>query len=164
MIETVFFTIFAALAVIFALAIVLQKNAIYSALSLIVVIACLGGLFLLLQAPFLAVLQIIIYAGAIMALFLFVIMMVEVRPEPGPTLQARSIFALVVLLLIVGAAVWGIIAAPPPAARPPAGDFSVKALSTLLFTTYVFPFEAIAALIVSAVVGALFIARREEEP
>lgn len=161
MIETFFFIIFAVVAVVFALGIVLQKNPIYSALSLIVVIVSLGGLFLLLQAPFLAVLQVIIYAGAIMALFLFVIMMVEVRPEPGPMLQPRSIFALAVLLLIAAAAIWGILSAPA-AARPLASDFSIQALSRMLFTTYVFPFEAIAALIVSAVVGALFIARREE--
>ena len=161
MIETIFFVLFAVTAIAFALGVVLLRNPIYSALSLIVVIVSLGGLFLLLQAPFLAVLQIIIYAGAIMALFLFVLMMVEAAPDPAPTLHRRSIFALIVLLLIAAGAVWGILSSLP-AARPLASDFTVKTLSRLLFTRYVFPFEAIAVLIVSAVIGALFIARREE--
>jgi NADH-quinone oxidoreductase subunit J len=161
MVETVFFILFAATAVVFALSVVLQRNPLYSALSLIVVIVSLAGLFVLLHAPFLAVLQIIIYAGAIMALFLFVIMMAEIGPDPARTLQPRSVFALILLLMIAGAAIWGILSAPPQAAAPAPG-FSVRSLSRLLFTAYVFPFEAVAVLIVSAVVGSLFIARRGE--
>lgn len=159
MIEVFFFGFFAAASIAASLSLILQKNPIYSALSLIIVIASMGGLFLLLQAPFLAVLQIIIYAGAVMTLFLFVIMMVDVKEESARSRFSRG--ALAILLLIAAGAIWGISLAFPTF-RPMAVDFSVHALSTTLFSTYVFPFEAIGLLIVSAVIGALYIARRED--
>src|ERR1043166_197165 len=106
--ELVFFILFALLSVAGAFSLILQRNIVYSALSLIVVIGGMGGLFLLLNAAFLAVLQIVIYAGAIMALFLFVIMMVDVHDEIGSLWVFRSKLVLVVLFLIAGAAIWGV--------------------------------------------------------
>ncbi len=160
MIEIVFFIVFAGTAVGAALSLILQKNIIYSALSLILVIGSMGGLFLLLNAAFLAILQIVIYAGAIMTLFLFVIMMVDVKEEPVSAKLFRSRLALLALLLIAGGTMWGI-SASIPVFDPLSHDFSVKALSRELYTTYLFPFEAIAVLIISSVIGALYIARKE---
>lgn len=160
MIEVVFFIFFSIFALASALSVILQKNPIYSALSLILVIASIGGLFLLLQAAFLAVLQIIIYAGAIMALFVFVIMMVDVDKDLYPSWHPKSVTALVILLLIAGATIWAVLGYTPsfPAMQ---ADFTIRNLARELFTSYVFAFEAIALLIVSSVVGALYIARKE---
>jgi NADH-quinone oxidoreductase subunit J len=160
MIELIFFAIFSIVALCSAVSLVLQRNPIYSALSLIVVIASIGGLFVLLQATFLAVLQLIIYAGAIMALFLFVIMMVDVQRDLTPAWQIRSVSALVILLMIAVCTIWAV-ATTTSSFHPLAADFTVTGLARSLFTTYLFPFEAIAVLIVSSVIGALYIARKE---
>jgi len=160
MIEIIFFIVFAVTAIGAALSLILQKNLVYSALSLILVIGSMGGLFLLLNAAFLAILQIVIYAGAIMTLFLFVIMMVDVKQEPAFEKVLRSRIALLALLLIAGGTIWGISTAIPTF-DPLLHDFGFKALSRELYTTYLFPFEAIAVLILSSVIGALYIARKE---
>jgi NADH-quinone oxidoreductase subunit J len=159
--ELAFFTLFAVSAILSALSVILQKNPIYSALSLIVVIASMGGLFLLLNANFIAILQIIIYAGAIMTLFLFVIMMVDVREDISPSWKSQSKVALLILLLIAGVTIWGVSSSDSQIV-PLAKDFSVKSLARQLFTAYVFPFEVISILIISSVVGALYMARKEE--
>src|SRR5215471_14163641 len=100
--QLVFFVFFAIAAIASALSLILQRNPIYSALSLIVVIASMGGLFLLLDAHFIAILQIVIYAGAVMTLFLFVIMMVESPLDLTPIWKRQSKFAFLILLLIAG--------------------------------------------------------------
>lgn len=159
--ELAFFILFSFVAVAGALSLILQRNVVYSALSLIVVIGGMGGLFLLLNASFLAVLQIVIYAGAIMALFLFVIMMVDVQDEISSAWLFRSKMVLVILFLIAGAAIWGVsssVSGFSTLSKP----FDLQALSHDLFTTYIFPFEAISVLIVSSVIGALYLARKEE--
>jgi NADH-quinone oxidoreductase subunit J len=159
--ELAFFLLFSIIAIVSALSVVLQKNPIYSALSLILVIASIGGLFLLLRAPFLAVVQIIIYAGAVMALFLFVLMMVDVGHEPRAIRQIKTGLVFLILLLLSGSVLWALFHAIP-GFQPLASDFSVKALSRELFRDYVFPFEAISVLIVSSVIGALYVARKED--
>ena len=159
--EIAFFVLFSVAAVLAALSVILQKNPIYSALSLIVVIASMGGLFLLLNANFIAVLQIIIYAGAVMTLFLFVIMMVEVRDEVRPIWTKQSKFVLLVLLVMAGLTIWAVSNSDVPITQL-GKDFSVKGFARTLFTTYVFPFEVITILIISSVIGALYIARQEE--
>jgi NADH-quinone oxidoreductase subunit J len=161
MIEVGFFIFFSLMAIGSALSVILQKNPIYSALSLIFVIASIGGLFLLLQAAFLAVLQIIIYAGAIMALFLFVIMMVDVEKDLNPSWNPKSIGVLVILLMIAASTMWAV-SSYALSFQKLGADFTIRNLARELFTSYVFPFEAIALLIVSSVVGALYVARKEQ--
>jgi NADH-quinone oxidoreductase subunit J len=159
--QIAFFLFFAIAALLGALSVILQKNPIYSALSLIVVIASLGGLFLLLNANFIAVLQIVIYAGAIMTLFLFVIMMTEPRVELRPLWNFQSRAALLILLLIAGVTIWSVSSSESQITTL-ATNFNVKALGRMLFTSYLFPFEIISILIISSVIGALYIARKEE--
>src|SRR5262245_1176799 len=159
--ELAFFILFAALAIVSALCVILHKNPIYSALSLIVVIASIGGLFILLKATFLALLQIIIYAGAVMALFLFVLMMVDVEHEPPVIRKVKVGLVFLILLTIAVSVIWALTNALP-GFQTLAADLGVKALSSELFSNYVFAFEAISILIVSAVIGALYIARKEE--
>lgn len=161
MIEALFFGFFSLIAIAGALSLILQKDPVYSALSLIVVIASMAGLFLLLNAPLLAMLQIIIYAGAVMALFVFVIMMVDPPKVPAPSFHTYSRIAFALLLVIAGSAIWSITKVTDSFTQLNA-DFSVREISKNIFTTHLFPFEAIGMLIVSAVVGALYIARKEE--
>jgi NADH-quinone oxidoreductase subunit J len=159
--ELAFFILFASTAIASALSVILQRNPIYSALSLIVVIASMGGLFLLLNAHFIAILQIVIYAGAVMTLFLFVLMMLESREDVEPVWKRQSKFALLLLLVMAGVTIWAI-SSTDSQITTLAKDFSVKGLARELFTTYVFPFEIITILIISSVIGALYIARKEE--
>jgi NADH-quinone oxidoreductase subunit J len=159
--ELAFFIFFAAAAIASALSLILQRSPIYSALSLIVVIASMGGLFLLLNAHFIAILQIIIYAGAVMTLFLFVIMMLEAPKDLTQIWKRQSKFALLILLMIAGVTIWAV-SSFDTSFPVMTKDFSVKALATQLFTGYVFPFEVITVLIISSVIGALYIARKEE--
>lgn len=161
MIELAFFAIFSTFCIISALSLILQRNPVYSALSLIVAIASIGGLFLLLHATFLAVLQIITYAGAIMALFLFVVMMVDVGDEPPSAMPFHAGPVLLILLLIAGGVIWAISSAVP-GIRESTASIDFRELSRQLFTTYVFPFESITVLIISSVIGALYVARKEE--
>jgi NADH-quinone oxidoreductase subunit J len=159
--ELAFFLFFAIISLLAALSVILQKSPIYSALSLIVVIASLGGLFLLLNAHFIALLQIVIYAGAIMTLFLFVIMMLEPGAEFRVAWNIRKKSVLLILLVIAGVTIWAV-SISDAYVRPLQLDFSVKSFGRYFFTSYLFPFELISVLIISSVIGALYIARKEE--
>jgi NADH-quinone oxidoreductase subunit J len=162
--EVAIFALFAALALASALVVVLHRNPVYSTLSLVVTLVSVAVLFVLLGAPFLAALQVLIYTGAIVVLFLFVIMLLNIQREgsvPGSGLGQRLgaaagglVFAGVLLLLV-----WRAHAAQ----RMPAlvEEFvSLKSLARLLFTSYMLPFQLIGLLLLAAVVGATVLARR----
>jgi NADH-quinone oxidoreductase subunit J len=161
-IEHILFVVFAALALAGAVSLILQRHPIHSALSLIVVMVALAGLYLLLGAEFVAAVQIIVYAGAIMVLFVFVIMLLNAGVEERTNLSrlARiaglplSLALTAVLAVIVTKAVRVVQARPlPPAAT--------RELATLLFKDYVFPFELTSFLILIAILGAIVLAQRE---
>ena len=160
----VLFYIFAVLAVIAGLSVVLQRTPVYSALSLIVVLASLAVIFLLLGAPFIAMVQVIVYAGAIMVLFVLVIMLLNAghegpshhRPKfarwAGPPLLLAFLGELVVLI-------WkhfGLTAT----AGADALDASPAAIGRALFTRYTLPFEVTSILILVAVLGAVVLAKK----
>jgi NADH-quinone oxidoreductase subunit J len=163
------FYLFAAIAVVASLGVVGQRNPMYSVMLLITSFGALAALYVLLDAPFTAVTQIIIYAGAIMVLFLFVVMLLNVpREEPASglfaTLGARGLRIGAVLSVILGIeVVWAL-------SRLPRGWFaqdatatsvsSVKLIGTTLFTQHAFAFEATSILILVAMVGAVVIARK----
>ena len=145
-----------------ALALILRKNAIHGALFLVVNLGSIAVLYLMLGAEFLAAAQVIVYAGAIMVLFVFAIMVLipgkeETGPDPrrGARLLAVPIGALMFLLLaIVVAGRWS-------GPRGPAGPSgNVAAVGRLLFTNYLFPFELASVLLLAAMVGVLLLARR----
>jgi NADH-quinone oxidoreductase subunit J len=161
---TILFYIFAAVAVLAALNVVMQRTPVYSALSLIVVLCALAGVYLLLEAEFLAVIQVIVYAGAIMVLFVFVIMLLNAAHESpshrsslAKWLGAPLIGAFLGEMLMV---VWDQF---PPAATPvPAPlDGSPAAIGNLLFRNYALPFEVTSILILVAVLGAVVLAKKE---
>jgi NADH-quinone oxidoreductase subunit J len=162
MMETILFYALAVLALAAALAVVLQKSPLGSAFALIVVLCALSAIYGLLGSPILAVLQIVVYAGAIMVLFLFVIMLLDVRREKGGGRGPRRIVSLAALLvgiLILQVAAILVGAELIPQAAP--FDGSAKAFARRLFSQdYVYVFEATSILIVTALAGALALARR----
>ena len=169
--DTAAFYIFAAIAVLASLGVIGQGNPMHSVMLLITSFGALAGLYILLQAPFTAVTQIIIYAGAIMVLFLFVVMLLNVpREEPLPLTAAgvlgpagfRIGAGLSVLLAIE--VVWGLSRLGPTwfsQDAEAAGVSSVARIGNTLFTDHAFAFEATSILILVAMVGAVVIARRE---
>ena len=164
------FYILAAVTVLASLFVVGQRNPMYSVMSLIVSFGALAGLYVQLDAPFTAVTQIIIYAGAIMVLFLFVVMLLNAPREEGTASVAQFMGATgfrvgVVISLVLGAEiVWALlrIGLTTFAEDPEAASVaSVRRIGSALFTDHAFAFEATSILILVAMVGAVVIARRE---
>ena len=159
------FLLIAALAVGSALGLVLRRNPIHGALFLVVNLGCIAALYLMLGAEFLAAAQVIVYAGAIMVLIVFAIMVLipgkeETGPDPrrGWRLLAAPLGAALLLELAV-ILLAGRAGAPAPTAAPaPAGN--VAAIGRLLFTDYLLPFELTSVLLLAAMVGVLLLARR----
>ncbi|MFC2169712.1 NADH-quinone oxidoreductase subunit J [Acidobacteriota bacterium] len=147
------------------LGMIISKNQAYSALFLILAFVCTGGLFALLQAPFIAAIQIIIYAGAIMVLFIFVLMMINLR-EGLPAEKKRwikyfSMGIAAVLLIELFISIKGALSSLKPAAMEQAG--SPTDLGRLLFTKYLYPFEITSILIIAALVGAIVLVKKREK-
>ncbi len=145
------------------LGMIISRNQAYNALFLIVAFAAMGGLFGLLNAPFIAVVQIIIYAGAIMVLFIFVIMMINVRrgfpPEKKKwTLYLSGLLAAILIIELV-LSFKGAFSLPGAVAE----KASPTDLGRLLFTKYLYPFEITSILIIAALVGAIVLAKKRGE-
>jgi NADH-quinone oxidoreductase subunit J len=162
-IDAVMFYLFAGLALASAIGVVAQRNPTYSAFSLIVALCSMAALFGLLGSPFIAALQIIVYAGAIMVLFLFVIMLLNVPAEErvvgeGWTLKAVAL-ALSAILAVQASVVMlrgfrGELA--------PTFDASTRTMATVLFSQqYLYVFEATSILILAALVGAVVLSKRD---
>jgi NADH-quinone oxidoreductase subunit J len=168
--EIIAFYVFAALAVLASLGVIGQGNPMHSVMLLIASFGALSGLYILLDAPFTAVTQIIIYAGAIMVLFLFVVMLLNVpREEAFPTAvtavnpATRRLGALLAVALAIEV-IWGLSRLGPTwfGQDPEAtGVSSVARIGSVLFTQHAFAFEATSILILVAMVGAIVLARRE---
>jgi NADH-quinone oxidoreductase subunit J len=157
------FFVLAAVAVLGAISLIVQRHPIHSALSLIVVMVALAGLYLLMGAEFVAAVQIIVYGGAIMVLFIFVIMLLNAGEEERTNVSRLAFYAGIPLAV----AVTGLIAATmvSSSASLPATEAttltSTRTLSTLLFTDFVYPFELTSFLILVAILGAIVLAQRE---
>ena len=171
--DAIFFYVFGALAVGASLLVIGQRNPVYSVLLLIASFAALAGLYVVLDAPFAAVTQIIVYAGAIMVLFLFVVMLLNVpredaaeydREHPLNRPAARRFGALLVVGLAVelGWAIWYVSGRQAALAETPAGTVSsVREIGRVMFTDYAFPFEVTSILILAALVGSIVLAKPE---
>ena len=165
-ISHILFLGFAALAVVAAFNVILQRNPIYSAIGLIVVLCALAAIFLTLAAQFIAAIQIIVYAGAIMVLFVFVIMLLNVREEESKTDQQKYLkFLAVPLFLALIGEVMAVIrtVGNPPAAAIEKAPGTVEWVANGMFQQYVLPFEATSVLILMAIVGSMLLARRESK-
>jgi NADH-quinone oxidoreductase subunit J len=165
--DLIVFYIFAGLAVLASLGVIGQRNTMHSVMLLIVSFGALAGLYILLDAPFTAVTQIIIYAGAIMVLFLFVVMLLnahteaDLAPALGP--HAWKLGTLLSALLCLEV-VYGFLRLGLTSFNNDAGTVSsvssVRQIGTVLFTTYAFAFEVTSVLILVSMVGAVVIAGR----
>jgi NADH-quinone oxidoreductase subunit J len=161
MIQILFF-FFAAVAVGAAINVLVQKHVLYSALSLIVMLTAVSVLFIFLRADFLAVIQVIVYAGAIMVLFTFVIMLLNLPADEDGADRLRWLkfigipLGLFLLFLII-ATLWNV--EPLQAASPMVG--SPRAIGTSLFNDYLLPFEVTSLLILIALVGAVVFAKKD---
>ena len=168
--DALLFWILALVAVASSVLVIGQRNPMRSVLLLIVSFMALAGLYVNLGSPFAAVIQIIIYAGAIMVLFLFVVMLLNVPTEEVPTGRAARLlggvgprrFGAVLSALLALELFWALgklNAIAMPASDAP--ETSVKAIGLRLFRDYAFAFEATSVLILVAMVGAIILARKE---
>jgi NADH-quinone oxidoreductase subunit J len=179
------FVVVGAVALGSAIAMVLMRNAIHGALMLVVNFLAIAVLYAVLEAQFLAVIQVIVYAGAIMVLFLFIVMLLGVSRDEqrGGRLRVQQPVAVILgVLLFVGiaattaapfmgeASVCGVEAAPAAEGRPCQGlaevnaEGNVRALGGPLFTTYVWPFEVVSILLVIAAIAAIVLGKRHDAP
>jgi NADH-quinone oxidoreductase subunit J len=174
--ETILFYVLATLAVGSSLLVIGQRNPVYSVMLLIASFGALAGIYVLLDAPFTAVTQIIVYAGAIMVLFLFVVMLLNVGQEDAaeydqshpfnrPFVRRFGALLGIVFVAELAWAVWHVTTRQPAAiaAAAPGSVSSVREIGRVLFTDYAFPFEATSLLILVALVGAVVLARQDAE-
>lgn len=162
----ILFFVLAALTVGFALMVILSKNPVYSVLFLILTFFCISGHYVLLNAQFLAIVNIIVYAGAIMVLFLFVIMLMnldkDTEPKKNKWLKLIGAISGGSLLLVLIAALRKTAGGD---AQTGSGNIGlIENLGRVLFTDYVVPFEIASILFLSAMIGAVVIGKREGKP
>jgi NADH-quinone oxidoreductase subunit J len=164
--EQGFFLLFAAAAVVTALAVVLARNPVHSALALMACFLQVSAIFVLLEAPLLAVIQIFVYVGAIMVLFLFVTMMLDIREATLQRFLPRNNLPAMALLVLLGVQMLALVllsdrfsVAEPFAGARTGGD--IRELSTTLFADYLLPFEVASVILLVALVGAVVLARKE---
>ena len=172
--ETLLFYLFSGIAIVASALVIGQRNPMYSIMLLITSFGALSALYILLDAPFVAMAQIIVYAGAIMVLFLFVVMLLNAPQEDAAEwdrahpLRRPGVGRLGALLagLLIVQLIWALVrvsdaSTPVNASGDVAAISSVRSVGRVLFTNYVFAFEATSILILVAMVGAVLLAARE---
>jgi NADH-quinone oxidoreductase subunit J len=166
--EIVLFAGFALVAAAAAVLVVTRRHAVYSALYLVITMVALAGIYILLEGYFIWIIQIIVYAGAIMVLFLFVIMLLDIRQEDvlwarrdwGQILLA-ALLSLVLLVEMVLALGRSALTGAQTAAVPSQGFGTTQTVGRMLFTDYLFPFEITSIILLVAMVGAMVLAKRQ---
>ena len=158
------FVLLSVLAIASALALVLSKNTVNSALFLILNLLSIAGLYLMLQAQFLAIIQVLVYAGAIMVLFLFVIMLLNIEEEERflDRFRVKYFVAFLLGVVVFGQILYslgGVANMLPEISDAMAYIGTVEAVGNVLYTDYLMAFEMTAILLTAAVVGALMIAQ-----
>ena len=164
MAEAVFFYLFGGVALAAALCVVFSRQPVYSVLSLLVAMFCLAALFIMLGAYFVAALQILLYAGAVLVLFLFVIMLLNLQPQAVARFRpwTRPGVGVLVAIIFCGQLIWlfrHVPSATLPFAETSPPSATVKEIGEALFTTYLLPFELTSFLILAAIIGAITLAR-----
>ena len=155
------FLLFAGLAIGCGLAVVAQRNPLYSAISLIGVFISLACLYVMLAAPFIAAVQVIVYAGAIMVLVVFVIMLLNVEQEERGRNRLKFLVPTAVVLAAVLIAEVAFILSSVSNPTPAVSNIGLtSSIGTQLFTRYLLPFEITSILLLMAIVGAMTLARR----
>jgi NADH-quinone oxidoreductase subunit J len=167
--ETLIFLGFAFVAIVSGIGVVFSRNAVYCALLLVVNFFCLAAFYVMLNAQFLAAVQVTVYAGAIMVLFIFVIMLLSPSADQRSGIEMRwhLWLAIPLALVFVGQVVVSIVGGSVSASRGPydleginAVGGSVQAVGRVLFTDYLLPFEVVSLLLIVALVGAVVLGKR----
>ncbi len=165
MAEMVFFFIFAIIAVVSAVGVVTLRNPVHSVLSLMVCFLQMAALFVLLRSPFLAAIQIFVYVGAVLVLFLFVIMMLDIRQASMKRFVSGGQSWIIALLVILIAEMIYILSrssfADMAVSTSSSIDGSVEEMGMALFTTYLLPFEIISMILLVALLGAIVLGKKE---
>jgi len=162
--ELIAFFVLALLLIASAIVVITNRNPVSSAVALAFNLVAIAGLYMVLDAQFIGLLQVIVYAGAIMVLILFVIMLLNLREEakahPAGTFQ-RILAPVTALLfaIVIGRAVW--LSAPSSFPEKTEGFGTAASLGKELFTRFYYPFEAISLLLVVAMIGAVLLAKRK---
>ena len=166
----IMFFVFALVAIGGAIMLILAREPIHSALSLVLVMVALAALYLMLGAEFISAVQVIVYAGAVMVLFVFVIMLLNAGVEERTNFSHMAKYAglPLAIILLFGLAHWMAHSAigatvANGAGAPSQAAVSTRELSTMLFQKYLFPFEATSILILIAILGALVLAKKGTE-
>jgi len=156
------FLLFAAMAIGCALAMVAQRNPLYSAISLIGVFISLACLYVMLAAPFIAAVQVIVYAGAIMVLVVFVIMLLNVEHEERRPNRLKFLVPVAVVLaaVLIGEVAFILVTVPDFQVTASSNVGLTHSIGSMLFTRYLLPFEITSILLLMAIVGAMTLARR----
>ncbi len=163
MVESLFFYIFAALTVFGSMVVVLHRNPVVSAIAMVLTFFFTAALFILLRSQFIAVIQVLVYAGAIIVLFLFTVMFLNIKEK---SLQfdagslAKKITFLIVIVAVVGYFASKLTINMIVASETSENFGTVESVGKVLFTDYLLPFELTSVLIVAAIVGVVSIARK----
>ncbi len=159
------FTVMAVVGSLAAIRVVTAKNVVHAALYLVVTLLAVGGVYLVLAAEFVAWVQILIYVGAIVILFLFGLMLTKAPIGRDALDNQQRVVALIVALGVLGGLVFllnGAFAWDEPANKIATGHTDTLAVGTSMFTSYVLPFEAISFLLLAALIGAVVLARKDD--
>jgi NADH-quinone oxidoreductase subunit J len=165
-ITTILFILLSVMAIGSALMVITRKNPLHSVLYLVITFFAISGHYILLNAQFLAIVNIIVYAGAIMVLFLFVVMLMNLNTEVEPqknrlaqiagVISGGSLFLVIIAALVKSKSVTGTM-------ELQTGDYGlIKTLGKVLFNDYVLPFEISSVLFLSAMIGAVVISKKEQ--
>ena len=165
-VQIVFYTL-AAILVGAAVMVITARNPVHAALFLVLAFFTSAGVWLLLEAEFLAIILVLVYVGAVMVLFLFVVMMLDINLAPLregfirylPAGVAVAVIVVVEIALVIGVSDFDLESMPHPPAHP-AGYSNTKELGALLYTVYVYPFELAAAILLVAIVAAIALTMR----
>ena len=145
------------------LAVVTLRNVIHSAVAMMICFGSLAGMYALLGAPIIAAAQVLIYLGAISVLILFAIMLTQAGDASLPApFHRQAPIAVVIALVVVGLVTWAVVSTDWHVA-PTAAAVAIEAVGNLLFTDYALPFEILSLLLLAAIIGAIYLARRPED-
>lgn len=164
--ESLFFYIFASITVGMVLLMIFQTNPVASALYLVFAFFGLAGLYVLLSASFVAVLQVLVYAGAIMVLFVFVIMLLNLKKEDliDDKIGKKHVLVVILGMLFAGFFIKYFLSIPVvPFEEVPANFGEVAEVGKLLFTKYLIPFELTSILLLVGIIGAVVLGKKEIE-
>ena len=161
---SIFFYVFASLALLSAVMVVTRRNPVHAAMYLVFSFFCVAGIYVTLSAEFVAAVQVLVYAGGIVVLFLFVIMLVPLSPGLQRIPLKRGIVALILVALVAGALLMALsrpAGGAPEALSGAAADGTIESVGMHLYTRYLLPFEVASVLLLVAMIGAVVLARRQ---